>query len=77
MVNDRTAEWRQEILRSREGLLQRLLLGATGMGFVALVLLYVGLEDTGLSPVDRLTDMIPFLVPWSIVVIVISHGSNE
>jgi signal transduction histidine kinase len=68
MFKYRTAEWKQEILQSREGLLQRLMIGAVGMGFLAMVLLYVGLEDTGMPPAERLMDMVPFIAGWLIVV---------
>lgn len=69
MINYRTAEWRQENLHSRKALLRRLMLGAVSMGFLAMVLLYIGLEGSGLSPVERLVEMIPFLVAWSIIVV--------
>ena len=62
-----TSGWKQEIAHSREGLLQRLMVGAVGMGFLAMAMLYVGLEDTGLSPIERLVDMIPFLAAWLVV----------
>jgi PAS domain S-box-containing protein len=67
MYTSRTAEWRQEILRSREGLLQRLMIGTVGMGLLAMGLLYVGLADTSMSPLERLADMIPFIAAWLVV----------
>jgi PAS domain S-box-containing protein len=44
------------------------MIGAVGMGFLAMLMLYIGLEDTGMSPLERLTDMLPFIAGWLIAV---------
>jgi GAF domain-containing protein len=60
-------DWRSEVQRRRAILLDYLLLAGAGVGFIAMVSLYVsGLDEKGANPLQR-TDILPFLAGWLIV----------
>lgn len=62
-------DWRSEVQRRRAILLDYLLLAGAGVGFFAMVQLYVGaLDERGANPLQR-TDIWPFFVGWLIVTV--------
>ena len=60
-------DWSGEVQRRRAILLDYLLLAGAGVGFIAMVSLYVGgLDERGANPLQR-TDIWPFLIGWLVV----------
>ena len=60
-------DWRSEVQRRRAILLDYLLLAGAGVGFIAMMALYLGgLEERGANPLQR-TDIWPFLAGWLVV----------
>ncbi len=63
------SEWKDEIQRRCTMLLNHLFLTAVLIGLLALGSLYFSLDDTVLSPLGRLKDMLPFLSGWMVALI--------
>jgi GAF domain-containing protein len=63
------SDWRSEVQRHRAILLNYLLMAGVGIGFIALVAIYVGgLSVAGANPLER-SDMWPFVAGWFVVLI--------
>jgi GAF domain-containing protein len=69
MNTQAASEWTSDIQHRRTTLLDRLLLTAVVLGFVAMVLLYVALLKTT-NGSGRVTAMVPFVVSWLVMLIV-------
>jgi len=62
------SEWNIKIRHRRAALLDQLLLAAVISGLVGMLLLYVGLPE-GMSTLERLVEMVPFLASWLLTLI--------
>jgi GAF domain-containing protein len=63
------SDWKDEMQRRRAMLLNHLFLTAVLIGLLAMGSLYLSMDDTGLSPLGRLKDMLPFLSGWMVALV--------
>jgi GAF domain-containing protein len=69
MNKQTVSDWRSEVQRRRAILLDYLLLAGAGVGFIAMVTIYIGgLADAGADPLQR-SDMWPFMASWLVLLV--------
>jgi len=69
MNRQTVSDWRSEVQRHRAILLDYLLLAGAGVGFIAMLTIYIGgLADVGANPLQR-SDMWPFLAGWLVLLV--------